>query len=192
MCNSHVYRLPLFSCLLVVNAVYAAPAPVISEQIGAVPPKAVIRPILKPGLDVKPRAQCPDPAIFDYIVRPNSRNSNGTYNFDIALIVKNVGAGKYASRSGQQLVSLSQEGRNLINQDFINLDPGQTLATFYYRVANWNATPGEFAVNLIASISYDPDILIDGNTHNDDCSNINNRKTITVADINRKLHIPGF
>jgi hypothetical protein len=198
MRNPLLHRLSLFICLLIVNAAHAAPAPAPApaptkpQQIGVTPKLIAITKPATSGIKTPLGTQCPDPAIVDFSVIPVSHNADGTYNFGIALIVKNVGTAKYVSRAGQQLVSLSQEGRNLINQDFGNLDPGATSTTFYKRIIHWNATPGEFGVNLEALISYDPDIFIDGNLQNDECSNRNNRKTITVADINRKLHIPGF
>ena len=54
----------------------------------------------------------------------------------------------------------------------------------------WNSsspTEGEFPPDYIVKISYDPDILIDGNPDNDDCNPGNNEVTRSGAGINTLL-----
>ncbi len=195
MRKDQVLRLITFCCLLVANAAYAAPdkmQPTITTpnvQQRAIPPGAIKAPIV-------PVAMCPDPAIVDFLIRANGRNTDGTYIFDIAAAVKNVGNAKYDSRGNQQMVSFYRgTGPSVFTSSSIDLaqiEPGQQKYSGYYRISNWNPTPGEFGENISAILSYDPDILIDGNTKNDDCNNRNNRKALSVAEVNRLLHIPGF
>ena len=143
----------------------------------------------------KPATQCPDPAVVDFIIRPNGRNTNGTYNMHISPVIKNVGRVAYVAGITQQNIVLKHGSRVLQADKWrtANLAPGATTsASGVYYMTTWNPNPGEFAANITATITYDPDIRLDGNTSNDDCRSTNNSKTLTVRQINRKLHIRGF
>lgn len=143
-------------------------------------------PVVKPML----RVRCPDPAIARIVPGWPTKNRDGTFNFKLFAVVKNVGQGTFESRRSQQHIILKQGGRVLTTQTWssryatrIILRPGASASMTPFYIRNWNANPGEFSANFSAHISYDPDIRRDGNPKNDDCRNSNNSKTLTVDQV---------
>lgn len=180
-------------------------------------PTVTIAPLsvqLRPGVKLGPRVsarpgvgktpiprlqrRCPDPALAGINIRPHRRHANGTYDFIITAVIKNVGRASYKSRKSQQNVVIKHGGRVLVTSPWlsryanVNITPGGSASSRIYYFRNWNPRPGEFAANISAHLVYSPDIRLDGNPQNDDCSNGNNRKVLTVRDINRRLRVPGF
>lgn len=129
---------------------------------------------------------CPDPAA-NLQIRNIVRNSNGSFNFYLVAQVQNRGQGKYQSDPNQQGLALYESaGRNPLHYaTFGNLNAGQAYS-FTRRVTNyWQSA--EFFTGYRVSISYDPDILLDSNTHNDDCNPRNNTAVLTQEQINTRL-----
>lgn len=141
---------------------------------------------------------CPDPALAGINIRFHRLNTNGTYDFIITAVIKNVGRVSYKSRKIQQNVVIKHGGQVLVTSPWlsrygnVNMAPGGSAVSRIYYFRNWNPRPGEFSANISAHLVYAPDIRLDGNPQNDDCSNRNNRKVLTVRDVNRKLRVPGF
>ena len=134
---------------------------------------------------------CPDPAVVRIVAGWPSRNTNGTYNFRLFAVVRNVGQETYNSQRNQQQITLRQGNRVLKTSTWSRsvVPPGASgeVASEFYDVRNWNPNPGEFAADFSAQIIYAPDIRVDGNPLNDDCRNSNNRNVLTVAELRRTL-----
>ncbi len=117
--------------------------------------------------------RCTDPAAH----RINFQVSGGRKSIKITGVVKNLG-GPYETRSNQQQMSLYEGGRQIATAPFGNLAPGQEVSVVAELVGP-NLPPGmplpTHVYKLI--ISYDPDILLDGNKQNDDCNIGNNTKS---------------
>lgn len=117
-----------------------------------------------------------------------SRTSATEGTVIISGIVKNVGA-DYVSGDNQQQVVLYEKypgGQSTVvaSKDFANLAAGATIEVKYS--TSWR-TSVEFPPSFILSISYGPDIYIDGNEQNDDENPDNNRREITGAQINEQF-----
>ncbi|PSR17114.1 hypothetical protein C8255_14255 [filamentous cyanobacterium CCP3] len=134
-------------------------------------------------------AVLPDPAVQAIDFTLLSRTSQFAGRVQIVGTVTNLG-GPFTSRAGQQQVQLYETplgGRSQLvaSQDFQNLAPGETIRVNYQR--DWKASSpaeGEFPPSYQVVISYDPDIAIDGNSHNDDSNLQNNRLERSGAGIN--------
>ena len=96
--------------------------------------------------------------------------------------ITNIGTANYESEDGKQSLLLYEKqlgtsgSGTLVNQiNFTNLAAGASTQITYTR--DWNSSSsaeGEFAPDYILTISYDPDILLDGNNNNDDNNLSNN------------------
>lgn len=173
------------------------------EKIAPVPPKVLQpqKPIqipqkeqkkqLQPRVTVKPRIPirvgCPDPAAYSIAFRLLSREPANRFRGRVRItgVVKNVGRANYESQPGQQSALLYEivPGRQpqlVAHRSFQNLAPGQQVQVTYD--LNWS-TGGEFLPTYRLLISYDPDILRDGNPKNDDCGGSNNQRERSGADI---------
>lgn len=98
--------------------------------------------------------------------------------------IKNVGTEKYVSDQKQQSAVLSESYSSTATnpklkkeQLFSTLDPGATVVVTYE--LEWNKS-NEIPPLFVLNLSYDPDILIDGNTKNDD-KNPSNDKIVVDA-----------
>lgn len=100
--------------------------------------------------------------------------------------IKNVGTEKYVSNQKQQSAALSESYSSTSTatnpqlkkeQLFSTLDPGATVVVTYE--LEWNKS-NEFPPLFVLNLSYDPDILIDGNPKNDD-KNPGNDKIVVDA-----------
>lgn len=101
----------------------------------------------------------------------------------------------FVSGSGQQAILLYERslgtppgnpGNEVARVNFTTLGAGETLTISYTRT--WNASSpaeGEFPPDYRIVISYDPDLLIDGNEDNDDDNFANNELTRNGLGINQ-------
>ncbi len=141
------------------------------------------RPILRP----RPRCSV-DPAVTSIDFSIVRRYTQFTGLVRITVVVKNLGISNYVSGANQQGILLYSGTTLLKSQPFGNLAPGQT-ATLTFDT-NWNSSSpaeGEFPPTFKGLIVYDPDITLDGNAQNDDCSSLNNQKSRSGADVNGML-----
>ncbi len=114
-------------------------------------------------------------------------------NATITGTVLNVGD-DFRSGAGQQIIRLyerslgtptDQPGQEVARLEFTSLDAGETLEVSFTRP--WDSSSpaeGEFAPEYILIIDYDPDLPIDGNVHNNDSNNANNRLLVSGHVIN--------
>lgn len=144
-----------------------------------------VRPILRP-----PIYSCGiDPAATKLDFQIVSRTAQFRGRVRVTATVKNVGHLAYVSRAGQQSAYLYSDNTLVAQRSFINLAVGQSFTFSYER--QWDASSpseGEFPPNYRVVIGYDPDIYIDGNSQNDDCSNSNNNRLRSGRDINALFH----
>lgn len=107
----------------------------------------------------------------------------------VTATVKNVGNRAFVSRAGQQAVLLYSDRTMVARRAFVNLAVGQSFTITYDRA--WDASSpaeGEFPPMFRAVLTYDPDIYIDSNPQNDDCSNRNNDLLRSGSAINALFH----
>lgn len=133
---------------------------------------------------------CPDLAAqkLDFTIVSKSRPFAGRVR--ILGTVKNVGLGAYKSQADQQVALLLETNpggapRLVAHQPFHDLTPGAEVNLHYER--EWDASSpaeGEFPPDYRLMIAYDPDILLDSNTRNDDCRGTNNWIERNGSDIN--------
>lgn len=113
-------------------------------------------------------------------------NGDGTYDFSLRGTVVNRGSAEWVSGTDQQIANLSQDGTIKAVARFPRLNAGARVNTSFARVQRWMPSE-EFQPGFELRISYDPDIFIDGNEHNDDCQMGNNLASISVAEINWQI-----
>lgn len=138
----------------------------------------------------------PDPAVTALQVNEGvtTRNGRRVGILSITSTLKNIGTKDYTSRRGQQSFSIQVKDPSISgprsihivkSKDFPVLRKGAsiTLRGTYeipYFIEWGHRTPryGECRASLIiyGTISYDPDIFMDANPHNDDCNLKNNTK----------------
>ena len=101
-------------------------------------------------------------------------------------VVENKGGGTFDSSAGQQSVQLYQglDTTPLATQTFEDLAPGATVSVTHEM--DWSRST-EFPPTLRVVIAYDPDIFIDGNDNNDDCSTSDNVMEKTGSEINAEF-----
>lgn len=88
-------------------------------------------------------------------------------------VADNIGLADYLSGVDQQSVQLWEDATMVAQQEFVNLTVGETVSVEYQR--SWSIRGAEFQPSRYALIvTYDPDILDDGNLNNDECSFSNN------------------
>lgn len=117
-----------------------------------------------------------------------SQTSATTGQVRITGHVKNVGTATFSSTLGQQVAYLIERPLGFTTETIratanlpAVLNSGSEI-TFSY-LKNWDTTI-EFQTDIILRISYDPDILIDGNPNNDDANSANNAMTLAGNNIN--------
>ncbi|MGB1241007.1 MAG: hypothetical protein ACPG49_00700 [Chitinophagales bacterium] len=117
---------------------------------------------------------CPDlkamPIQFTVLSRPTAY----TAKVKITAIVKNIGGADYISGRNQQGMQLYVGSTLVKNMPFTNLAKGQTKTITYYMTFS---IANEFPPMIKFYISYDPDIAMDGNTKNDECTYSNNQSS---------------
>jgi len=109
----------------------------------------------------------------------------------ITGVLRNVGGAAYNSSPGQQSLALYQDPIGLTSvtpvaiQTFEDVPVGAEVSVSWER--DWNSSSpneGEFPPNYRILILYDPDILLDGNTENDDSDLTNNSLTLNGSNVN--------
>lgn len=132
---------------------------------------------------------CPDlkaePIKFEIV----GEKSTHVLRVKVTGIVTNIGSKEYRSNVGQQSVNL-YIGRNWVNtkDNITSIAPSESVSVSYtmdFHLAN------EFPETAKVSISYDPDILNDGNPMNDDCTTANNTATRSMADVHDIPYVRG-
>lgn len=125
---------------------------------------------------------CPDLVIQGLHVI-NMQYNNGQYAFGVAGVVRNIGSADYVSRPNQQSVNFTAAG-SIRSLRFGNVSRGGSVrAGAVFRVPG-----GEFTPDIIASLSFDPDINVDKNTANDECNTRNNRAVLSRSVINQAIN----
>ncbi len=124
----------------------------------------------------------PAPALdsIDFLLVDKYTSSTG--RIQVWGVVKNKGLARYESDPGQQRIHLYEDGVLVSTYDFEDLAPGDSIGVIYYR--EWTDATREFPPTYRAEIVYDPDILIDGNPANNDCSFDDNVLTRSGAGAN--------
>ena len=106
-----------------------------------------------------------------------STSTPTTGTVELTGVIKNIGNADYSSTAGQQILSLIQRPAGtttetvLETKDFLLVQKGAEL-TIITQIP-WDVAH-EFQPDLILRVSYDPDLLEDGNTANDDKNSENN------------------
>lgn len=145
---------------------WGAPAP---------PPHQTVPPV-KPGVPPIQRT-CPDPAVV-YLMSRVVVEQPGGGQIELTGQVVNRGNAPFVSRPGQAeaqiLVSRAAGEAPLVlaRQALVNLQVGHGGSIQFRRFWPRNV---QFPPTFSLVISYDPDILQDGDPKNDDCSQANNR-----------------
>lgn len=145
--------------------------------------------------------RCPgrDPAVTKLVVTNKRVASSGRGIADFRATVKNLGMQDFVSNPNQAALTIQSHNkrisgptayRTLKNQKIGRLNAGATLNVsarfvtdnFFIQWGHRTARHGECRVerDIIASLNYDPDILLDANSRNDDCNFNNNRRKLTL------------
>lgn len=126
-----------------------------------------------------------DPAVASVTLTKGSRRGQVSVSYEIV----NQGRSAWASGARQQGVNLSAHngntGRTYRNHRILpgSAAAGGTMLRFSSPYISNAFDDFEFGGHVDVSISYDPDIYIDGNDCNDDSNSANNRVRIENADI---------
>lgn len=145
--------------------------------------------------------RCPgrDPAVTNLVVTNKRVSSTGRGIADFKATVKNLGMQDFVSNPNQASLTIQSHNkrvsgpnayRTLKTQRIGRLNAGATLNVsarlvtdnFFIQWGHRTARHGECQVerDIIASLNYDPDILLDANPRNDDCNFNNNRRKLTL------------
>ncbi|HQC38406.1 MAG: hypothetical protein PHX90_03475 [Thermotogota bacterium] len=143
-----------------------------------------------------PVSTCPDIAAVEIVFQIIRRDSPFRGRIRITAVVKNITLKDFSSGPNQAVALLYQMpsyvpcssatgGTVLVQKEIRTLAAGATIVLVYER--DWDSSSpneGEFPNCYRLMISLDPDIYLDGNPDNDDCSQNNNRVDRSGADIN--------
>lgn len=185
----------ILAALTLATLAFSALAPAEPVPIKKLPTPCDRNPALCKRLPLKPL--CTDPAATEIAFRIISRETRFKGRVEIKATVKNLGS-PYVTAPNQQLINLyeispgNRNGKRLVaSKAFGNLATGETTTVTFERT--WeSASPaeGEFPPSYRAELSYDPDILLDGNTRNDDCHKENNAVERSGSGINALFSAP--
>jgi hypothetical protein len=128
-------------------------------------------------------ADCPNPAVTAVTVEVLEKDGF-TGRIRITAVATNAGLQAFNSSEGQQSLRISQGGDILATQPFEDLEPGASVSVSVE--TDWNAA-AEFVADFVGRITYDPDILIDGNEENDDCRTVDNELTLPAVQVNEEF-----
>lgn len=121
---------------------------------------------------------------IDYTLLEQTSTTTG--RVEIKGIVDNYGSQAFMSGEGQQAAQLWEvdaggQSKMVSSVEFQNLALNETVEVTYER--DWS-TADEFPPQSYRLLlSYDPDILLDGNPNNDDCNPNNNTRTRSTSGI---------
>lgn len=158
-------------------------------QVREKPPKADIN----NSANFKLENYCPDPAISKINFKVLNQTGPHTGEIRVQAILKNQGGRDFISGPGQAAVLIYEQHPGapptlVVNREFRKLEAGTFKKIAFKRT--WNSSSpaeGEFPPTYIVTISYDPDIRMDGNKQNDDCNLENNSKKRNGDWFNREL-----
>ena len=168
----------LTSLTALISAAQLANADVGSGNLDLIdrPLRPIRPPIYSCGID-------PAASKIDFAIVQRTTQFRGRVR--VTATVKNVGRGDFISSRGQQTALLYSDRTLVARRDFLNLAVGQSFTFSYDRL--WDSSSpaeGEFPPEYRLVVTYDPDIYIDGNSQNDDCSNANNNRVRSGTGIN--------
>jgi hypothetical protein len=143
-----------------------------------------------------PVSKCPDIAAIEIRFQIIRRDTQFKGRVRITAIVKNIGGKAFSSGPNQAVALLYQlppgvpcatatGGTIVAQQEIRTLAVGSTIQLVFER--EWNSSSpneGEFPSCYRLLISLDPDIYMDGNPDNDDCTQDNNRLDRSGTEIN--------
>ncbi|MEQ1550788.1 hypothetical protein [Sphingorhabdus sp.] len=175
--------MPKFAAILGAIALCAAAATAATgEPTPQLPTEAIKKPLPGP---LRPLACMVDPAIGAITLT----KGKAAGSVQVTVEVRNMGSSAWQSGANQQNVSVSVKNGNTGNVvSRSQALPGRAAANSRMgmmttpMIANAFDT-FEFGGSVEASISYDPDIAIDGNNCNDDRNSANNRKTVSFEQV---------
>lgn len=124
----------------------------------------------------------PDPAVTDIQFLLVDKYTATTGRIQVWAVVENKGLGRYESDPGLQSIQLFEDGVLVKDYPFEDLAPGDSIGAVYYR--EWTDATREFPPTYRAVLVYDPDILLDGNPMNNDCSLSDNLREESGAEAN--------
>lgn len=160
---------------------FAAPRPDAPEKATLAKP----RPKLDP-----PIVKClGDPAIS----RINLIKGAAPGSVTVTVETRNQGTGAWRSRAGQQVLSVMVRNGNTgaVSRHSWPLharaEAGASMGTYGTPLIRDAFDTFEFRGTVEARISYDPDILIDGNNCNDDRNMANNVRRVSDSEVGRFL-----
>ena len=159
----------------------------------------------RPAVSLPPRTRpgtivgraCIDPAAVEIRFEIVRRDTQFRGRVRITGVVKNVGNTPFSCNPGTSQASAhlyelpagaTSGGVLRAHTDFSALAVNSTVIVSYER--DWDSSSpaeGEFAPSYKLMIVYDPDILLDSNTANDDCNVNNNSKPRSGTEINAML-----
>ncbi|MGB1242515.1 MAG: CARDB domain-containing protein [Chitinophagales bacterium] len=126
-----------------------------------------------------PVRTCPDLKAMPIQFTIVSRTAH-TARVRITAKVKNIGNQNYVSSSNQQSLQLYIGSTIVKNLPFQNLAKGTSRTTTFYMSYHFSE---EFPTTIKSYVSYDPDIAVDGNTQNDECTYNNNSSSRSTTEI---------
>jgi hypothetical protein len=138
---------------------------------------------------------CPDPAVVSIGLSSISSRMDGArrlYSFRVVATIRNSGNQNYRSGANQQIATIYRRPLGggaavaIGSGNFASLNAGGQTTVTSAAQSGWSKSD-EFPPGFEARIVYDPDIYLDGNSANDDCSSANNVRTITGAQVNASL-----
>jgi len=170
----------------------AATVLALSSIVGAAPPPPrPTVPAVKPKPTPVPRI-CPDPAAVAFSSRVVVQQPGGG-EIELSGVVHNRGNAAFVSRPGQaevQILTSRPPGEAplvLARKALFNLQAAQSISIQFRRAWPRNV---QFPPTFSLVISYDPDILFDGNPQNDDCTQANNQMDLAGAVIDHEWPNP--
>lgn len=141
------------------------------------------RQIQLPPERIRPVIVCTDPAAVEIRVSNVRTRPDGAatiYDFDVVGTVRNIGITPWSSGRNQQSANLAFGGRVVAWRDFTALAVGASVS-LRSRMSLYASD--EFPPSVELSITYDPDIAIDGNRGNDDCRLGNNTRRLSGSEL---------
>lgn len=154
----------------------------VAEPTPQLPKDAIQKPLPGP---MRPLACSVDPAIGSITLTKGKAPGS----VQVSVEVRNLGRSAWQSGGNQQSVNVSVRNGNTGNVVTRSQAlPGRAAANSRMAMLTTPMIPNafdtfEFGGSVDASISYDPDIAIDGNNCNDDRNTANNRKTISFEQV---------
>jgi len=138
-----------------------------------------------PGGGVPARCQGPDPRAKSIEYSLVNRLDANRATIRIKGTIENIGLSDYLSGADQQGIQLWQDDTMVADTTFVNLAVDETLEITYER--EWSLGDEFLPTRYKLLVTYDPDILDDGNLNNDDCNINNNMILRRASDINTLL-----